>query len=111
MKQLEAILADSAASMQAPHSAAAAGADTAAQGAMEGSSTCSKASKAAWWHARMSLDERLRCLLEDLDSPCLGPWMCVLPHLLTNCGHSFLPARKPTQSIFLFWPSWAIKHP
>jgi hypothetical protein len=54
--ELEAILEDSAASMRGEG-----GRDT-------------KAQKAAWWRARLALDERLKRLLLHLQA-CLGPWM------------------------------------
>ncbi len=55
-EELEAILEDSAASMQG-------------QGDRD-----TKAQKAAWWRARLELDERLKQLLLHLQA-CLGPWM------------------------------------
>ncbi len=98
-QQLEAILEDSAASMQAQHSAAAAGASVGAGGAGEGSSSgSSKAAKTAWWRARLGLDERLRCLLEGLDSRCLAPWMCASPH----CPSVHAPQIVPTNNLFHF---------
>jgi hypothetical protein len=55
-EQLEALLADSRASMNC-------------EGERE-----TKAQKAAWWRRRLSLDERMRGLLERMQA-CLGPWM------------------------------------
>ena len=89
MQQLEAILADSAASMQGTAGA------TSGNGSEGGSSvsTSSKGQKAAWWRARLGLDDRLRALLEGLDSRCLGPWLCAF--CLTVCT-SWLGQRGAT---------------
>jgi len=53
-EELEAILEDSAASMRGEEAR-----DT-------------KAQKAAWWRARLALDERLNALLDRMQA-CLGP--------------------------------------
>eukprot|EP00899_Mesostigma_viride_P002550 jgi/Mesvir1/12296/Mv00498-RA.2 len=34
--------------------------------------------KAAWWQGRIALDGRLRQLLSELETGCLGPWKCLL---------------------------------
>lgn len=87
MQQLEAILEDSAASMGAQHSAPAGGpGDQARAQAAASMSGNSRAQKTAWWRARLGLDERLRALLQRLDSGCLGPWRCV-PRMALSQAH------------------------
>lgn len=54
-EELEAIMEDSAASMRG-------------EGVRD-----TKAQKAAWWRARLALDERLKLLLHRLQA-CLEPW-------------------------------------
>ena len=84
VQQLETILADSAASM---HSTAGATTGNVSEGGSS-ASTSSKAEKAAWWRARLGLDQRLSTLLEGLDSRCLGPWLCaVSPFPFPRNGH------------------------
>ncbi|BDA44094.1 probable separin at C-terminar half [Coccomyxa sp. Obi] len=67
-EELEAIMEDSAASMRG-----------------EGERD-TKAQKAAWWRARLALDERLKLLLHRLQA-CLDPWTCLM-----------LGARRPLPS-------------
>ncbi|EFJ43479.1 separase [Volvox carteri f. nagariensis] len=45
---------------------------------MDQDAASSQSHKVKWWKTRVSLDEGVRGLLQELDEQCLGPWRCLL---------------------------------
>ncbi|KAK9798929.1 hypothetical protein WJX73_002780 [Symbiochloris irregularis] len=81
LTEFEAIMADSANSMEGVKAASTSG-DS--QGGDEEAGR-----RMSWWRQRLHLDQRMAVLLRDLDNRALGPWRCLL---LGNPHHADLQA-------------------